>query len=118
MYQIQVQRRRIRDVSCAALLWDEYFNTIPGTVNVNQGAAAQAATCTQESKEKVFNSKRMPPTPETQLVGSSASHLTFSDPLCQPTTSCLLHVDDTKGTGVRDWNYLQIQLEPNTLVKE
>ena len=39
-------------------------------VNVNWGAAAQAATYTQESVEKVFDSNRMSPIPDTLLAGA------------------------------------------------
>ena len=72
---------------CAALLRQAVFNTVPGTVNVRRGAAAQKPTLSsEEGKAGILKDMvdQLPHKPDTPIVGRQK--VQFMEPIHQAST--------------------------------
>ena len=98
---------------CAALLRDEVFSVIPGTVNMPHGTASKnrkARSGSDYSKDEVF---QLPQVPDMPIVGSShGQKMTFRSPVVrlgsvsstphlvpQPVSFDVLQIPDSKTSG-------------------
>ena len=75
-------RQEQQPEDCAALLRDEVFNVIPGTVNMKHGSASKSRKIksgSDYSKDEVF---QLPQVPDTPIAGSShGQKVTFRSPV-------------------------------------
>ena len=72
----------------AALLMDEVFSVILGTINTQHGTASRSRK-TQNgsdlSEDEVFESYHLPHVPDTPIIGSCHGHkITFRSPAVRP----------------------------------
>ena len=84
--------------TCAALLRDEVFNIVPGTVNVTQGGA-QARKVDLKEADEVYNSQRLPQVPDTLVAGGDIPSVTFKEPVSS-TSHVRLHPSTVDLSGV------------------
>ena len=66
-----------------ALLRDEVFNIVPGTVNVTQGGA-QARKVDLKEADEIFNSQRLSQVPDTLVAGGDMPSMILGN-LCHLT---------------------------------
>ena len=84
--------------TCAALLRDEVFNIVPGTVNVTQGGAG-ARKVDMKVADEMYNSQRLPQVPNTPVAGGDMPSVTFPEPVSS--TPCVrLHPSTVDLSGV------------------
>ena len=86
------QEQQLED--CAALLRDEVFSVIPGTVNMQCGTALKSRKIrsgSEYSEDKVF---QLPQMPDTPIAGSShGQKVTFRSPVVRlGSVSSTLHL--------------------------
>ena len=73
---------------CAALLWDEVFDTIPSIVNTQHAAASQADWRISDrlvtEDDEVFDNCQLPQRPDTPIASSGHGHeVTFRSPVAE-----------------------------------